>query len=58
MLTRVVCALLFLALTAERTGDPLLYNYWWRSPMAVFAPLFDSLPGLHQPAWARSSACQ
>jgi hypothetical protein len=47
----MMCALLFLAWTAERNGDPLLYNSMWRSPLGVFAPLFDSLPGLHQPAW-------
>ena len=47
----MMCALLFLAWTAERNGDPLLFNGVWRSPLQVFAPLFDSLPGLHQPAW-------
>lgn len=51
MLTRISCVLLFLAWTAERNGDPLLYYGMWRSPLQVFAPLFDSLPGLHQPAW-------
>jgi hypothetical protein len=43
--------LLFLALTAERADDPLLYNGGGRSFMAVFAPLFESLPGVRQPAW-------
>ena len=51
MLCRVLCVLLFLALTAERNGDPLLYNGEWRSPMEFFAPLFDSLPIIRQPAW-------
>ena len=47
----MMCVLLFLAWTAERNGDPLLYYAMWRSPLEAFAPLFDSLPGLHQPAW-------
>lgn len=51
MLVRALCTLLFLALTSERNGDPLLYNGTWRSFMSVFAPLFDSVPGLHQPVW-------
>lgn len=51
MLLRVVCALLFLGWTAEQNGDPLLYNGLWRSPLQVFAPLFDSLPLVRQPAW-------
>jgi len=48
---RALCVLLFLAWTAERNGDPLLYCGQWRSPLSVFAPLFDSVPGVHQPAW-------
>lgn len=51
MLVRGLCVLIFLALTAERSGDPLLFNHTWRSFMSVFAPLFDSLPGVRQPAW-------
>lgn len=51
MRTRLLCVLLFLAWTAERNGDPLLYCGLWRSPMSFFAPLFDSLPLVHQPAW-------
>lgn len=51
MLVKVLCTLLFLAWTAERNGDALLYNGTWRSPLQVFAPLFDSLPGVRQPAW-------
>ena len=51
MACRALCVLLFLALTAERNGDPLLYNGMWRSPLQVFAPLFDSIPGVRQPAW-------
>jgi hypothetical protein len=51
VLCRLMCALLFLAWTAERNGDPLLFNGHWRSFMAAFAPLFDSLPIVHQPAW-------
>lgn len=51
MLVRVLCVLLFLGLTAERNGDPLLYWGMWRSPMQVFAPLFDSLPVIRQPPW-------
>jgi hypothetical protein len=48
---RALCVLLFLAWTAERNGDRLLYCGMWRSPLSVFAPLFDSIPGVHQPAW-------
>ena len=51
MLVRVLCALLFLAWTAERRGDPLLFNNTWHSFMSVFSPLFDSLPVVRQPAW-------
>ena len=51
MLLRVLCVLVLLGLTAEHSGDPLLYNSLWRSPLPVFAPLFDSLPLVRQPAW-------
>lgn len=51
MLCRVLCVLVFLILTAERNGDNLLYNGTWRSPLAFFAPIFDSIPGIRQPAW-------
>jgi hypothetical protein len=51
VLCRVLCALLFLAWTAEVPGDPILYCGHWRSPLAVFGPLFVSLPGIHLVAW-------
>jgi hypothetical protein len=47
----LACALLFLAWTAERDGDPLLYYGLWRSPLKAFSPLFESLPVVRQPAW-------
>ncbi len=53
MLCRVLCALLFVAWTAERPIDldPLLYWGRWRSPFRALGPLFVSVPGLNLWAW-------
>jgi hypothetical protein len=51
MLCRVLCALLFVAWTAERPGDVMYYANW-RSPFQAFGPLFESIPGLHVPVWS------
>lgn len=51
MVFRILCVLLYLGLTAEPNGDPLLYCSMWRSPLSIFAFLFDSLPIVKQPAW-------
>ncbi len=50
MLVRVICALLFLAWTAEVNGSAI-YCGLWRSPLQVFAPLFASIPGVGLSAW-------
>jgi len=51
MLCRVLCALLFVAWTAERPGDVMYYANW-RSPFEIFGPLFVSIPGVQLPAWS------
>src|SRR5688500_18183789 len=53
MLCRVLCALLFVAWTAEwpLETDKLLYCGYWRSPFQVLGPLFVSMPGLNLFAW-------
>lgn len=53
MLCRVLCALLFVAWTAERPleYDVLLYLGHWRSPFQVLGPLFVSVPGIQLFAW-------
>lgn len=51
MRCRLLCALLFVAWTAEVPGDPTLYSGLWRSPFQVFGPLFLSLPVLHMYTW-------
>jgi len=50
MLCRVLCVFLFVAWTAEKPGDDMYYANW-RSPFQLFGPLFQSLPGIHLPAW-------
>ena len=53
LLCRVLCALLFVAWTAEwpLEYDSQLYLGHWRSPFQVFGPLFVSLPGVNLFAW-------
>jgi hypothetical protein len=51
MLCRLLCALLFLAWTAEAPNDSVLYSGYWRSPFEIFAPLFVSIPGINLWAW-------
>ena len=53
MLCRVLCALLFVAWTAEwpLETDRLLYNGLWRSPFQVLGPLFVSVPGVNLFPW-------
>src|SRR5688572_978261 len=50
---RVLCALLFVAWTAEwpLETDKLLYCGYWRSPFAILGPLFVSLPGISLFPW-------
>ena len=49
MLCRILCALLFVAWTAEwpLEFDQSLYCGLWRSPLQVLGPLFVSLPGIN-----------
>ena len=53
MLCRLLCALLFVAWTAEwpLETDPILYNGLWRSPFQVLGPAFVSMPGLNLFPW-------
>jgi hypothetical protein len=53
VLCRVLCALLFVAWTAEwpLETDQVLYCGLWRSPLQVLGPLFVSLPGLNLFPW-------
>jgi hypothetical protein len=53
VLCRLLCALLFLAWTAEwpRETDPILYCGLWRSPFEAFGSLFVSIPGLNLFPW-------
>jgi hypothetical protein len=51
MLLRLVCALLFLAWTAEPVGDETLFCGLWRSPLEFFSPLFTSLPAVNLTPW-------
>lgn len=53
MLCRLLCALVFLALTAEwpLETDRLLYCGHWRSPFQAFGPLFVSVPGVNLFPW-------
>jgi O-antigen ligase/polysaccharide polymerase Wzy-like membrane protein len=53
MLCRVVCALLFVAWTAEwpLAIDPILYCGHWRSPFELLGPLFVSVPGVNLFPW-------
>jgi hypothetical protein len=47
----VLCALLFLAWTAESPNETVLYCGLWRSPFQVLGPLFVSLPGINLFPW-------
>lgn len=49
MLCRVFCALLFVAWTEETRK--LMYEGYWKSPLAILNPLVTSLPGLHLSPW-------
>jgi hypothetical protein len=53
MLCRALCALLFVAWTAEwpRETDKVLYLGLWRSPFEVFGPLFVSIKSLSLYPW-------
>jgi hypothetical protein len=53
VLCRVMCALLFVAWTAEwpLATDPILYNGLWRSPFQALGPLFVSVPGINLFPW-------
>jgi hypothetical protein len=53
MLCRVMCALLFVAWTAEwpLDTDRILYNGLWRSPFQALGPLFVSVPGINLFPW-------
>lgn len=53
MLCRVLCALLFVAWTAEwpLATDRVLYCGLWRSPFQVLGPLFVSVPGVNLFPW-------
>ena len=53
MLCRLLCALLFVAWTAERPleFDATLYCGYWRSPFQLFGPLFVSVSGINLFAW-------
>jgi hypothetical protein len=51
VLCRVLCALLFLAWTAESQREKVLYYGYWRSPFQIFGWLFDSLPIINLVPW-------
>jgi hypothetical protein len=51
MVCRILCALLFLAWTAEAPNDTVMYCGLWHSPFALLGPLFASLPGVNLFAW-------
>jgi hypothetical protein len=51
LLRGALCALLFVAWTAESPNDRVLYCGYWRSPFQMFGPLFVSLPGVNLFAW-------
>jgi hypothetical protein len=53
VLCRVLCALLFVAWTAEwpLEFDQVLYCGLWRSPLQVLGPFFVSLPGINLTPW-------
>ncbi len=51
MLCRLLCALLFLAWTAEAPTDTVVYNGLWRSPFQALGSLFVSLPGVNLFPW-------
>jgi len=53
VLCRALCALLFVAWTAEwpLEADPHLYCGYWRSAFAVLGPLFVAIPGIGLLPW-------
>jgi hypothetical protein len=53
LLCRLLCALLFVAWTAEwpLATDGILYCGYWRSPFQVLGPLFVSMPGVNLFPW-------
>jgi hypothetical protein len=53
VLCRLLCALLFLAWTAEPpiANDAYLFRGLWRSPLGLLGPLFVTLPGIHLSPW-------
>jgi hypothetical protein len=51
MLCRVLCVMLFLALTAEAPNDTVIYCGLWRSPFALFGSFFASIPGINLFPW-------
>ena len=53
MLCRALCALLFVAWTAEwpLATDQILYCGHWRSPFQILGPLFVSVPGVNLFPW-------
>jgi O-antigen ligase/polysaccharide polymerase Wzy-like membrane protein len=53
MLCRLLCALLFVAWTAEcpLETDPILYNGLWRSPFEILGAAFVSVPGISLFPW-------
>jgi hypothetical protein len=51
VLCRVLCALLFVAWTAESTREKVLYYGYWRSPFQIFGWLFESLPIIDLVPW-------
>jgi hypothetical protein len=51
VLCRVLCALLFVAWTAESPREKVLYSGLWRSPFQIFAWLFESLPIINLVPW-------
>jgi hypothetical protein len=51
VLCRVLCALLFVAWTAESQREKVLYYGYWRSPFQIFGWLFESLPIINLVPW-------
>lgn len=51
MLCRVLCALLFIAWTAEGPKDTDVYLGLWKSPFQLLGPVITALPGVGLSAW-------
>jgi O-Antigen ligase len=51
VLCRLLCALLFVAWTAESQREKVLYYGYWRSPFQIFGWLFESLPIINLVSW-------